>query len=168
MNLINCPSLPTAKTYKVFKTPCGKKTKPTYKYVYDEKYGCPRRVVSGEINIFEYIQQAADDVDFKALGQMIVDSRDNVVSHFQMEGQVLDVTKLPRNIEEYESLYNKMSDEFNKLPADMKALFGNDINQFRSAWMSGSIGGILDGYYKGISNTPESSTPTEVNPNAKE
>lgn len=165
VNLINCPSL-TLKKHKLLKTPAGSKTKPVYKYVYNEKYGCPRRVISGEIDIDAYIQQAADDVDFKALGQMIVDSRDNVVSHFQMEGEVLDVTKLPRNIEEYQALYVKMQDEFNKLPVEMKALFGNDINQFRTCWMNGSIGSILDGYYKGIAQP--AATTTEENPDAKE
>lgn len=165
LNLINCPSMPDFKKVKHVKTPTGSRKKKIYKYVYDEKYGCPRRVVSGEIDIFAYIQEAANDVDFKALGAMLVDARNNVLSHFEIEGETLDITGLPRNIQEYESLYNKMNDEFNKLPAELKALFGNDIAHFRSCWMNGSIANILDAYYKSVTSQV---TPSEVNKDVKE
>ena len=81
IRLINLPSMPDVKKITLFTAPTGKKTKPTYKYVYDEKYGCPRRVISGEIDIDAYIQQAADDVDFKALGQMIVEYKHQYQFH---------------------------------------------------------------------------------------
>ncbi len=151
--LIGLPKFP--KEIKHFCANPGEKEKITYKYVYDEKYGCPMRVESGKIDILDYIQQSADDVDFKSIGKMLVDTRDNVIDHFQMEGETFDVTRLPRNIHEYEALHNKMLAEFDKLPADMKALFGNDFGQFSKSWQTGTIGSVLDTYYKGVAGSGE-------------
>lgn len=127
---------------KILELKCnaGDRKKPVYKYVYDEKYGCPRRVHNGDINIQDIIQQSADDVDFKSIGKMLVDNRDNVLSHFDATGErVIDTTLMPRNIHEYEALHNKMKASFEGLPADVKALFGNDFDSFRTAYLNGTM-----------------------------
>lgn len=146
MSLINLGKIPSKIQFK--NAPRGEKDKITYKYVYDEKHHCPRRVVSGKYDLDAMIQSYADDVDFKAIGQMLVDTRDNVRGHFDLNGETMDVTGLPRNIHEMQALHNKMRDEFYKLPDDMKALFGNDFGSFSSSWQSGQIGSVLDTYYR--------------------
>lgn len=162
ISLINLPSIKDVKKYKRKSAPIGSKTKPVYDFKYDEKYGCPRRVIKGVLDLDEYIQQCADDIDFKALGKMIVDTRDNVVSHFTMEGEMFDQTALPRDVRELESLYKTMYAEFDKLPSDVKALFGDDFNQFKTSWMNGSIGNVLDAYYKSLTPAPTTSEEGET------
>lgn len=148
LKLINIPSLPDVKSIKEFFAPSGSKTKKVFKYVYNEKYGCPRRVVNGVMDLDEYIQQSANDVDFKAMGKMLVDTRSNVISHFDVDGELLDVTGLPRDVREYEKLYNKITKEFGELPDGVRELFGNDVAQFRQAWLNGSLGSIIGNYYQ--------------------
>lgn len=128
----------------------GKKDKIAFKYEYSEKHGCPRRVQNGKVNFDDMIQSYSDDVDFKAIGKMLVDTRDNVVSHFDLNGEVMDVTGLPRNIHEYEALHNKMKSEYEKLPDDLKTLFNNDFDQFSKSWKTGQIGSVMDTYYKSL------------------
>lgn len=138
MKLINLPEYP--KVIQQFGSDPGSEKRTAWKYVYDEKYGCPRRVKNGEINVQDMIQQSADDVDFKSIGKMLVDNRDNVVSHFDANGErVVDTTLMPRNIHEYEALHNKMKASFDGLPDDIKVLFGNDFDSFRTAYLNGTI-----------------------------
>lgn len=129
---------------EVIKVTPGSKEKVIYKYVYDEAHHCPRRVPNGTIDLQEYIQQSADDVDFKAIGKMLVDTRDNVVDHFNLNGEEMDITRVPRNIHEYEALHNKMKASFEGLDPDVKRLFQDDFDLFRSAWTNGSIEHILN------------------------
>lgn len=146
MKLINLAK-PTEKR-EIHYAASGSRKKVVYKYVYDEKYACPRRVVNGEVDIQDMIQAYADDVDFAAMGKMLVANRDNVLDHFVLNGEVQDVTGLPRNIHEYQALHNKMKEEFEKMPGDLQALFGS-FDGFREAWSSNRIGSMLDTYYKG-------------------
>ena len=147
VKLINLPSIP--KVIEQFPANNGCEKKISWKYVYDEKYGCPRRVANGEVNLQDMIQQSADDIDFKAIGKMLVDTRENVISHFNADGErVVDTTLMPRNIHEYEALHNKMVASFDALPADVKALFGNSFDSFKQAYLSGTIGSTLDTYAK--------------------
>jgi len=145
MNLINLAK-PT-KQIKKFYCSAGSKTKVVFKYVYDEKYACPRRVANGEVSIDDMIQSYADDVDFSVMGKMLVANKDNVLDHFILNGEIQDVTGLPRNIHEYEYLHNKMKEEYQKLPTDLQNIFGS-FEGFRNAWSENRISSILDTYYK--------------------
>lgn len=149
MMLINLLPI-TQDEKKLIKATCspGSRKKVLYKYEFDTAYGCPRRVPSGEMDLQDYIQQSADDVDFKAIGKMLVDTRDNVISHFDLNGEVMDVTKMPRSIQEYEAIHNNMLKEFDAIDPGIKSLFGNDFEQFAKAWRNGSLPTILDNYQK--------------------
>lgn len=158
-NLKMPSKIPTAK-----KQPSGNRYKTLYKYEFDEKLGCPRRVENGKMDIVDFIQQSANDVDFKAIGKMLVDTRDNVASHFQDDkGQTLDITRLPRNIHEYEALNNKMKKSFDDLDPDVKRLFADDFDVFAKSWRNGSIKGVFDTYNKAKVSAAavESKTPSE-------
>lgn len=144
INLMPMPKKISLKKSNVDSKMVGKKI--LYKYEYDPKFGCPRRVPSGVMDMQDYIQQSADDVDFKQIGKMLVDTKANAIDHFTYDGEVFDVTKLPRNIHEYEAQHNKMLQEFDNIDPGVKALFGNDFDQFANAWRSGSLGQILDNY----------------------
>ena len=147
--MINLGVLP--KKIKFLCVPAGEKEKTVFKYVYSEKHGCPRRVANGKVNVQDLIQSYADDVDFKAIGKMLVDTRDNVVSHFtDCNGEIIDVTGQPRNIHEFEALHNKMKAKFEELPDGLKELFGNDFNQFAKSYREGTIGSIFETYSKSI------------------
>lgn len=147
MNLLNLPKMP--KSLKINYCHPGDKKRPLYNYKFDEKYGCPRRVLNGYMDQQEYIQQSADDVDFKAIGKMLVDNRDNVITHFTSDtGEIIDVTGQPRNIHEYNNLQNKMREEFEAMPTDIKALFANDFDTFSKSYRNGTLGSTLETYYK--------------------
>lgn len=141
--LINLSKMP--QKIKVASCPTGTGIKKVYKYEYNEKYGCPRRVLNGTIDLKEYIQQNADSVDFAAIGKMLVDTRDNVIDHFSIGGEVFDQTALPRNIHEYEALHNKMKSSFEGLSPEVKSLFGDDFGVFAKVWQSGNIKKVLSG-----------------------
>lgn len=129
---------------KWFTCPAGNRKKPVYKYEYDEKYGCPRRVLNGYTDLHEYIQASADDVDFKSIGKMLVDNRNNVVSHFvSKDGEVFDQTGLPRNIHEVNALHNKMKASFDGLDPEIKKIFNDDFEVFRSAYKKGNLAAML-------------------------
>lgn len=144
LNLINLGKMP--KTVGPIGCHPGSRKKTVFKYVYDEKHGCPRRVENGQVDVQDLIQAYADDIDFKAIGKMLVDTRDNVKSHFDLNGEIMDMTGLPRNIHEYEALHNKMKAEFEKLPTDQKALFNDSFDNFRTAWSGGTLETILKAY----------------------
>lgn len=158
MNLINL-AIPTKKR-SVHYANSGKKTKVVYKYVYDEKHGCPRRVPNGEMNIQDMIQSYADDVDFAALGKMLVANKENVIDHFAMNGEVEDITGLPRNIHEMNALHNKMVEEYEKIEPGFKQMFGS-LDAFKQAWSSGRLGEMYDTYIKSLASPTE--TPKEGN-----
>lgn len=145
--LINTPAMP--KKLKTNFSPSGDRKKPAWRYEYNEALKCPTRVLNGYVDLQDFIQQSADDVDFKAIGKMLVDTKANVIDHFvSRDGEVVDVTGMPRNVHEFEALHNKLRKEFDALPADMKILFDNDFNLFSSAYRKGTIGTTLDTYFK--------------------
>lgn len=153
-NMINLGKMP--KTVKFFFSSCGSKEKTVFKYVYSEKHGCPRRVPNGKVNIHDLIQSYADDVDFKSIGKMLVDTRDNVVSHFtDVNGEIVDVTGQPRNIHEYEALHNKMKKQFEELPEDLRNLFGGSFDGYRKAYSDGTMGSIFETYAKSLQGDGE-------------
>lgn len=145
------------KKVKVLHSSCGSAEKTVFKYVYSEKHGCPRRVPNGKVNVQELIQSYADDVDFKAIGKMLVDTRDNVVSHFtDVNGEVVDVTGLPRNIHEFEALHNKMKAKYDELPEQLKNLFGG-FDGYKTAYSNGKMTEILNTYVKSLEPAPQPS-----------
>lgn len=146
MSMLNLPAMP--KNLKLKTCPAGSKSKEVFKYEYDQKYGCPRRVKNGSIDIDEYIQQSKDSVDFAAMGKMLLNTKDNVIDHFSINGEVFDQTALPRNIHEYEALHNKMKTSFEGLTPDIKAIFGNDFAVFAKVYQSGNIKKALAGAFK--------------------
>lgn len=131
--MMNLGKMP--KTIKPYFSKASKGIKTIYKYEYSEKLHCPRRVKTGEASIQDLIQSFADDIDFKNIGKMLVDTRDNVVSHFtDQNGEIVDVTGSPRDIHEFNALQNKMIEQFNALPEDIRVLFGNDFTNFRKSY----------------------------------
>lgn len=132
----------------------GNRKKAIYKYEYSETKHCPVRVPNGFMDLHDFIQQSADDIDFKAIGQMLVDTRENVVDHFKVNGETFDMTGLPRDIHEYELMHNKLQNRFEELPDDMKALFGNDFNNFKRSWNDGSFTSIMKTYFKPADPAP--------------
>ena len=152
--------MPSDKEVKRFSCPAGDRKKPVYKYVFDENYGCPRRVLNGYTDLQDFIQQSADDVDFASIGKMLVDTKNNVLSHFvSKDGEVVDVTGLPRNIHEVNALHNKMKASFDSLPQDVKVMFNNDFDTFRKAYNKGNLAQILSASEKKVEKvTTESET----------
>lgn len=122
ISLIGLPSLKSGVSLlKVEEKFCsnGKKDRPIYKYVYSDKYGCPRRVLNGYINQHDFIQESKDSVDFKSLGKMLVDTKANIVDHFvDKDGQVIDITGQPRDIHEASKLMNDLHESYDKLPSE--------------------------------------------------
>ena len=143
--MINLGKMP--KEHKPLFSSPGSKEKPIYKYVMNEKYGCPRRYVAGKTNLQDYIQQSKDDVDFKSIGKMLVDNRENVISHFDMNGEIVDVTGHPRDIHELNDLEVKMRNSFKSLEPDLQAQFDNDFDIFASNYKSGRLSSIIQNYY---------------------
>lgn len=136
--------MPNEKDIHNIPSPSGDRKKPVYKYVYDEKYGCPRRVLNGYVDFQDSIEEFKDDIDFSAIGKMLVDNRNNVISHFvSKDGEVVDVTGLPRNIHEINALHNKMKASFDGLDPEIRKIFNDDFDVFRSAYKKGNLAAML-------------------------
>ena len=144
--LINLAPLP--KKLVTFKAEIGSPKKVVYKYELDPDYGCPRRVPNGFVDIDDFIQESADDIDFKSLGRALIGQGErDVRHHFFSDEPIVDASQLPHNIHELSAMHNKLKKEFDALPEGLQALFENDYEKFIAAGKNGTVGQTIQDYY---------------------
>lgn len=131
---------------KIYASECGSPVRDTFKFVYDEKFGCPRSVKSGSIDWQAYIDASKDSTDINLIVQRV--SNGNLAPLHVMDGSAVyqDVSKLPNNMQELSKFADSLQTDFNKFPDDIKVLFDNDYQTFVKCTMNGSVNSILSKY----------------------
>lgn len=131
---------------KIYASECGSPVRDTFKFVYDEKYGCPRSVKSGTIDWQAYIDASKDSTDINLIVQRV--NNGNLAPLHVMDSSAVyqDVSKLPNNMQELSKFADSLQNDFNKFPDDIKVLFDNDYQTFVKCTMNGSVNGILTKY----------------------
>lgn len=160
MRLPTSPKLPSK--LKEFFSPAGTRKQVVYKYEMDEKLGCPVRVPNGFIDLDDFIQQSADDIDFKALGTALIGadaSLDGVNARFRTDAPLVDISGLPKDVHQLSAMHNKLKQDFDNLPADLQNLFDNDYSLFIDAARKGTIGKTINDYYTAQQQPAADSTP---------
>ena len=161
MTLINLSKYQKKYDHKF--SPVGSKDRPLYKYVYDEAYGCPRRVLNGHYDFHAFIQEGRDSVDFNSLGKILVDTKANIIDHFvSKDGEVVDITGTPRNIHEASKLFNDLKDNFDALPKELKALFDDSFNSFSISYRNGTLGSKFKSFYDSLAPKAPKAPESEV------
>lgn len=136
----------------------GKRKKVVYVPGPSDRLGRPEFVPNGLVDVQDFIDASADDIDFKALGNVLVGTGGDVRHHFFSDAPITDVTQLPRNIHELSAMHNKLKKEFDQLPDGLRFLFNDDYESFIKAGKDGSIGQIFGDYYQAQAS-PAASEP---------
>lgn len=105
----------------------GSKVKKTYSGRYD-KDGVLVLDYTGDVNVYDEIQSYAEQCDINNIMRRYMAGDSDVLS--KVQGFYFDCTSLPDNMPELLNKFNYAQEEFEKLPADFKELYGNDFAQF--------------------------------------
>lgn len=102
----------------------GSPVKPIFKPVIDEKTGHYELEMSREVKpIYQEIQSFRDSCDIKKLVARYTAGEVDALN--QVQGFYGDLTNVPTNVFEFFALEERISDNFNKLPTDIKERFDN-------------------------------------------
>lgn len=105
----------------------GTKVKKVYEPFFTES-GARVLVCVGEEDLHGYIQSFKEQVDIQAiLKRFELGDPSGLNAQVGMYG---DFTRCPENLAQFLNLQNKAGQLFAVLPADVRAAFNNDVNQF--------------------------------------
>lgn len=93
-----------------------------------DKYGNKIIESDGEIDLYAQIQSWKDECDINILMAKFTNGDKTVL--MQRVGAYLDIADLPDNFNEMMNLTTKAGALFDSLPTDVKAMFGNNVNNF--------------------------------------
>lgn len=130
----------------------GNRMRDEYEYDIDRKSGTKILVKKGETDIYEEIQQYAEDVKIEnilkrvALGDM---------SDFRPDGIYADVTDIPTNLIEAQAHMVKVENIWNNVPIEIKDKYNHNLDEFIAA--AGSEAWLID---MGYMNPKAEPTPT--------
>lgn len=111
----------------------GNPIKDVYEARYD-KDGVLDLHVSGQEDLYGYIQSHADSVDIHVLLERFVNGETDVLSRAQ--GFYMDASDLPKTYSEVLNSVIAGEQAFNSLPAEVKQRFGNSFSQWMSSFDS--------------------------------
>lgn len=101
------------------------------KLVYSGKYDKDGVLILEEVgkeNLYDYIQSFAESVDINNIIQRFMLGDTEALRRVQ--GFYFDTTQVPDTMADLLNKLNKAETEFNKMPTDFKAQYGNDFAQF--------------------------------------
>lgn len=132
-----------------------------YDWKVDPETGDHIRVVSGQTNVYEFIQssKAATDINQIYLRAM---SGDPSGLYARGEGIYEDFSSVPDNINEYTAMISKIQNKFDSLDSSIKSLFDNDFAKFQDAVLGGSLDSIIKDAATKAATEKISSTESEV------
>lgn len=107
--------------------PEGSPVKTLYGPVFD-KQGHMSLQVTGEENLYDYIQSHADSVDIHVILKQFEQGDVSVLSRVQ--GAYGDFTQMPKTFAEALNTLIAAEQYFNSLPVETRAQFGHNFNQF--------------------------------------
>lgn len=108
-------------------TEAGNPIQIEYELVIDEQ-GREELKPSGETDLQEYIQSHRDSVDFNLIIQRY--QAGDIDALERIKGIYADVSGLPTSLSEIMNLNNRGKMEFDKLPVEIKQLYGNNYMEF--------------------------------------
>ncbi|UPW40957.1 internal scaffolding protein [Sigmofec virus UA08Rod_5936] len=111
---------------RVYQEP-GSPIKTLYAPVFD-KQGRMSLEVSGQENLYDYIQSHADSVDIHVILKQFQNGDPSVLSRVQ--GAYGDFTQMPKTFAEALNTMIAAEQYFNSLPVETRAQFGHNFNQF--------------------------------------
>lgn len=85
-------------------------------------------VKTGETNIYERIQQDADECNIERILQRA--AMGDLAALNQREATYVDATTLPKNLMEAQNLQIRLQDEFYKMPIEVRREFNNSPEQY--------------------------------------
>lgn len=149
---------------EIFYSPSGEKIQPVYGMVFDKDKQKAVPGITGTQDWYAQIQSYKEGTELHSVLSMI---RNGVIPQGQIDryiGQIdknsyFDVTGVPTSFVEASELDYKITEQYNALPADLKAVFGSDIDQMRADVKSGAFNDKVKAYF-------ESKKKSEVTPNA--
>lgn len=128
---------------KCIKQDLTKFLEPVFKWVFDEVKHKKFLVQVGETNVKEYIQSFAEEVDIYNIIKRY-ESGDLAALNKYGEPKYADVSELPRDRLETESMTSNAVDSFNNLDPRVKELVNNNIGDFLKANLEDIIKKIVD------------------------
>lgn len=108
----------------------GSPLQPVYGYQINKKTGKKEIVKTGETNIYEMIQASAESCKL----QNIIAQCNGDYNALMAEGNFIDVSEMPTSLMEMQNLILKTTDEFEKLPAEVKKKFENSVEKYISLY----------------------------------
>lgn len=113
---------------------------PTFKDSFDSE-GVANVVISGERNIFEFIQSFKDDTDIYSIINRLVISGGEPPS--VDSSSFFDITSLPTNVHEAFRSVREAQNIFNSLSPENRAVYHNSFNEFMSDFGSEKFNSIF-------------------------
>lgn len=135
------------------RSPSGSKVQPKYGMKFDVNL---KREVPAQVGTqpwYDMIQSYREGTELKSVIAMI---KNGTIPQSQIENYIgqlkeqsfIDVSGMPSSFVEISALNTRMKSTYNELPADLKSLFGNDIQRMAAAVIDGSFNNILTNYYQ--------------------
>ena len=149
---------------RIFYSPSGEKIQPVYGMVFNKEKQKAEPGITGKQDWYAKIQSYKEGTELHSVLSMI---KNGVIPQGQIdryigqlnENSYFDVTGVPTSFVEASELDYRITEQFNSLPADLKAVFGSDIDQMRADVKSGAFNDKVKAYF-------ESKKQPEVTPNA--
>lgn len=144
-------------------TPCGDQFIIQQEYYFDDK-GNKKCKPGKKFDLDAFIQSSLPSCDITAILAK-VKLGDESVLHVHENGFVGDTTTLPKDlydVKRMNDLYDNVTGAFNKLPADIQALFKNDSAEFLNSILNNKAESLIKDYKLQQEKTKES----EVKENA--
>lgn len=132
----------------------GSRIRTLYGPIFD-KQGHMSLQVTGQENLYDYIQSHADSVDIHVILKQFAQGDVSVLSRVQ--GAYGDFTQMPKTFAEALNTMIAAEQYFNSLPVEVRAQFGQNFNQFIASMDAPDFTTKM-----GINPTPETSPGAAV------
>lgn len=108
-------------------SPTGKMTEDTYSIEIDLK-GHKTLTKSGETNIYDKIQESHEETKIENIIRRAVGGDETALA--VMHGTYADVTKMPKSLAEMQQQIIKATQEFEKLPLELRRQFNHSVEEY--------------------------------------
>lgn len=93
--------------------------------------GVETLVDGGVINVYSQIQASRESSDLNYLVKQYQETGDASIFK-QRRAEYFDLSKMPKNVFEYQDMIEEAQAKFSELPADLRAKFGNNLYNYIS------------------------------------
>lgn len=114
---------------KCMPTPSGNGTEIDWKLT--KVKGIEDLTNSGVINVYQKIQASRESSDLNYLVKQYQETGDSSV-FLRRRAEYFDLTKMPKDVFDYQAMIDEAQAKFAELPADLRAKFGNNLYNYIS------------------------------------